>query len=384
MKYVLLATCACIVASSPAHAKDGVRFDQNGLTVETADGNLELTLGGRLHLDAARFDLGEDEGTDADVRRARLELRGRVAKVIRFRVDRELTRGGGWRNLWASIEPVEDLQIRAGNMTVPFSMEEIQSSNNTALMERSLLSAITPGFSLGAMSTYSRRKFTVAAGYFGNPLTTGDQRTTIRGTGAVGRVSFAPLLRRRSFAHMAVALERRDLDEDEQVRFSAKPGSALAPTILSTGRVASSGFRSLGAEAAYSARSLLLQGQYARVRVERDLLPNSTFDGWYAQASYVLTGQKYDYSSSTGAVSGVDVGRKDNAIEIAARVSGLDLRDGDILAGNARTYTIGANYYLRRNVRLMLNYAHSRVDKLGPDRADLNADVVAGRFQVAF
>ncbi len=76
MKYVLLATCACIVASSPAHAKDGVRFDQDGLTIEAADGNFELTLGGRLHLDAARFDLGEDEGTDADVRRARLELRG--------------------------------------------------------------------------------------------------------------------------------------------------------------------------------------------------------------------------------------------------------------------------------------------------------------------
>ncbi len=384
MKSLVLAATVWIVASCPAHAKDGVSFDDEGLTLEAADGNLELTLGGRLHLDAARFDLGEAKGTDADVRRARLELSGRVAKLIRFRLDHEFAGRGGWRNAWVSVEPVQNLQIRAGNMTVPFSMEEIQSSNNSALMERSLLSAITPGYSLGAMSSYSRRNFTVAAGYFGNALSKKDERTTARGTGAVGRVSYAPLLRRRSFAHVAVAAESRDLDAGEPVRFSTKAGSAIAPTLLRTGPVVGSGLRSLGAEAAYSRGSLLLQGQYARLRVERDLLPNSSFDGWYAQASYVLTGEKYDYSRSIGAVRGVDVGRKGNAIEVAARVSKLDLAGGEIVAGNASTYTVGANYYVNRNVRLMLNYAHSRVDEPRAARADLNANVVTGRFQVAF
>lgn len=383
MRYVCLAATAWIAASSPAQAKDGVSFDGDGLTLEAANGDLELTLGGRLHLDAARFDVGDAKDTQADVRRARVEVRGRIAKAIRFAVDRDFADGGGWRNVWASVEPVEDLRIRAGNMIVPFSMEEMQSSNESALMERSLLTAIAPGFGLGAMTSYSKRNFTVGAGYFREALSGEDGRSSDRGTGAAARVTFAPILRRRSFAHLAVAVESRDLDGDEQLRFSAKPGSNIAPTILRTPRLAGSGLRSIGAEAAYSVRSLLLQGQYARVRVERELLGNSTFDGWYAQASYVLTAEKYNYSRATGTVSGVDIGRKDNEIEIAARVSGLDLRDGD-MGGNARTYTVGANYYLRRNVRLMLNYARSRVEEAGPGRAQWDANVVAGRFQIAF
>lgn len=383
MKCVLAAT-ALIVVCSPAQARDGISFDDDGLTLEAADGNLEVTLGGRLHLDAAWFDVAQIEETDAGIRRARLELSGRLAKVIRFRVDREFADGGGWRNVWASVEPVEDLRIRGGNVIVPFSMEEMQSSNKSSFMERSLLSAITPGFSVGGMASYNRRNFTVSAGYFGNALSNDDERTRERGAGLAGRVTFAPLIRRRSFAHLAAAVENRQLDADDQLRFSVRPGTDLAPTVLSTGTFTGSNLRSLGAEAAYSVGSLLLQGQYARVDVERDLSANSTFDGWYAQASYVLTGEKYDYSRSTGAVRGVNVRRRGNAIELAARVSGLDLRDGDILAGDGRTYTFGANYYLNRNARLMLNYAHSRVDDVGATGDRLNSDVVAGRFQVAF
>lgn len=383
MKYFFLAT-TLMIATSPAQARSGVSFGDDGLTLKAADGDLELTLGGRLHLDAGWFDVADVEGSDVGVRRARLELGGRVGKVIRFRADREFADGGGWRNLWASVEPVDGLQIRGGNVIVPFSMEEMQSSNNSALMERSLLSALAPGFSLGGMAMYSRRNITIAAGYFGNALSNEDERTKERGAGVAGRVTFAPLLRRRSFAHLAAAVENRELDTGDRLRFSARPGTDLAPTLLTTGNFAGSRLRSVGAEAAYSARSLLVQGQYARVDVERDVFAKSTFDGWYAQASYVLTGEEYDYSRSLGTVTGVDVRQKGNAIELAGRISGLDLRDGDILAGHARTYTVGANYYLNRNVRLMLNYAHSRLDDAGTTGDDLRSDVVSGRFQVAF
>lgn len=385
MKHSLfLVAAAWTAVSSAALAKDGPSLDEDGLTIKAADGELELTIGGRLHLDAARFDVRDAQGTDADVRRARLELGGRVAKKIRFRVDREFAGAGGWRNVWLSVEPVEDLQFRGGNVIVPFSMEEIQSSNDSALMERSLLSAIAPGFGLGGFGLYSGRNFTVAAGYFGNALSNEDERAKGRGSGLAGRASFVPLLGPRGFVHLAAAVESRELDADEQLRFTAKPGSRLAPTLLSTGGFRASSLRSVGGEAAYSVRSLLLQGQYARVSAKRDLLGNSSFNGWYAQASYVLTGEKYDYSRSIGAVSGVDVRRRGNAVEVAARVSGLDLRDGSILAGNARTYTVGANYYLNRNVRLMLNYAHSNVDDAGSAGASSKADVIAGRFQVGF
>ena len=128
----------------------------------------------------------------------------------------------------------------------------------------------------------------------------------------------------------------------------------------------------------------LIQGQYLRSRIDRNRLGNLAFGAWYAQASFVVTGENYDYGRSTGTVAGVDVRRKGNAVELAARISGIDLQDDNLRAGRGRTYTVGANYYLNRNVRFMVNYARSRAHDVGPLNEDRRTSLVAGRFQVAF
>ncbi|MES2301454.1 MAG: porin, partial [Pseudomonadota bacterium] len=140
---------ALVVIATPACAQS-VTADEKGVTLES--GPLELNLGGRLHLDASVFDepgVPRTGTTSSDVRRARVELSGRVAKVLRFRVDRELAGAKGWRNVWASIEPVKNVEIKGGNMIVPFSLEDLQSSNATAFAERSMASALTGGYGLG-------------------------------------------------------------------------------------------------------------------------------------------------------------------------------------------------------------------------------------------
>ena len=69
---VLMATAGCIAAASPALAEDGLSFDSDGVTLEA--GPVELTLGGRLHLDAMTYDSAGVNASDAAVRRARLEM----------------------------------------------------------------------------------------------------------------------------------------------------------------------------------------------------------------------------------------------------------------------------------------------------------------------
>jgi phosphate-selective porin OprO/OprP len=376
---------ATALLASTALAKDGARVGSDGVRFEAADGNLELTLGGRLHLDAVRFSDNGDTESDADVRRARIELSGRIAKIVKFRADREFARGGGWRNLWVGIEPVENFEVRGGNVIVPFSMEEIQSSNRSALMERSHVSALAPGFSLGGMASYSGKFFTVSAGYFGNAIDSEDNRGSERGKGFAGRVTAAPLLSKNGFVHLAAAIEHRDLDSGDEIRLSTKPGSQLAPLLLSTGLiVGGSKLKNFGAEAAFSRGPFLLQGQYVRSRIDRNLLGDLAYDAWYSQASFVVTGENYDYSRSTGTVAGVDVGKKGNAVELVARISGIDLQDDSLRAGRGRTYTVGANYYFNRNVRFMVNYAHSKASDIGLLASDRKTDLVAGRLQLAF
>ena len=112
-------------------------------------------------------------------------------------------------------------------------------------------------------------------------------------------------------------------------------------------------------------------------------------DGWSAQVSYFLTGEHRQYSKSSGTFSRVKPKknfREDDgwgAWDLAARYSNLDFRHS-VLPDSARrldNVTLGLNWYLTPNVKLMWNYIHSEVD--GRD-TDGDADIAVMRIQVDF
>ena len=76
--------------------------------------------------------------------------------------------------------------------------------------------------------------------------------------------------------------------------------------------------------------------------------------------------------------------KKGHALELAARVTGIDVNDDNVRGGTGHMITIGANYYLDRNVRFMVNAARSKADDVGLLGTDRRIDVVTGRFQIAF
>lgn len=375
---VALALC------SAAHARDGVKTASDGVTLTAADSAVEITLGGRLHLDALAYDQSTFRSEDANVRRARIELSGKIADIIRFRIDREFAGRDGWRNLWASIRPNGELEIKGGNFTVPFAMEDLQSSNRILLIERSLANALAPGFGLGAGVQYSRRNFTLSAGYFGDALDNEDDRADERGEGFAGRVTAAPINGKGNLAHFGAAVERRTFGSGDVTRFQTNPGSALAPTLLATGNIIDPDtLTNFGGEVALSRGPFLVQGQYVATKLTRIASPTLDFDGWYVQAGWLVTGQRYDYSRRAGIITGVDLSRGNGAVELAARYSALNLTDSGFARGQGRTITLGANWYLNENVRVMANYVRSEAKDVGgqPDR---EADLFAGRFQVSF
>ncbi len=73
------------------------------------------------------------------------------------------------------------------------------------------------------------------------------------------------------------------------------------------------------------------------------------------------------------------------AIELTARYSELDLSDEAVNAGRLDTTTLGVNWYLNPNTRVMLNYVRAKADlsNIG-DTRDGNADLLAMRFQIDF
>lgn len=65
-------------------------------------------------------------------------------------------------------------------------------------------------------------------------------------------------------------------------------------------------------------------------------------------------------------------------------MSGLDLSEAGVDAsGRAEVATVGVNWYVGRNFRLMANYVHSELDAVNP-LLDRNVDVVEARVQLDF
>jgi phosphate-selective porin OprO and OprP len=86
------------------------------------------------------------------------------------------------------------------------------------------------------------------------------------------------------------------------------------------------------------------------------------------------------------------------AWELAFRYSDIDLDDhvvpgmaaavtGGVFGGRQRSYVTGLNWYVNRNVRLMLNYVHADIEKLSATsttRIGTSIDAIAARTQIAF
>jgi phosphate-selective porin OprO and OprP len=112
-------------------------------------------------------------------------------------------------------------------------------------------------------------------------------------------------------------------------------------------------------------------------------LPDPTFDGFYVQGSWILTGETRRYDVATGAFQAprpfvpFSSAGGPGAWELALRYSRLDLDFHSGAAGTGATadairggvqdiWTFGVNWYINANVKLMLNWLHIDVDRLNP------------------
>jgi phosphate-selective porin OprO/OprP len=181
--------------------------------------------------------------------------------------------------------------------------------------------------------------------------------------------------------HLGAAYSRRN-PNDDTVSFSSRPEAHLADEFVDTGSFRSDNADLLGLEAACVSGPLSIQGEY--VFADADVASSANFRGYYAQASYFLTGEHRRYKPSEGAFSRVKPKEKfrygggPGAWEVALRYSGLDLDDSTLTGDKLHDITAGLNWYLNPNTRVMWNYVHADKDDVG------NADMLIMRLQVDF
>ena len=167
--------------------------------------------------------------------------------------------------------------------------------------------------------------------------------------------------------------------------------------LVSTGPIAAKGGSLWGLESVGNVGSIYIQGEYYRFNIDRDLscfgcvtAANPEFSGWYVQASWILTRERKAYqpivmNNNMGTFANPRVsapvslgGGQWGVWEIASRYSDLDLNwhegslrtsctgpfTGCVRGGEQKIVTLGLNWYLSNNVRLMFDYLRMDVNRL--------------------
>ncbi len=356
---------------------------KDGLRWTSTDGAVQIALGHRIHHDLV-FQKGENELLAAlgeeledgtEFRRMRLSLSGTVHHVTAFKLQYDFATGSAvLKDGYVEFREIPGLdKIRVGQFKEPFGLEELTSSNTISFVERSLTSAFVPSRNTGIMTHDQCGRVTWAGGVFREASDTGLSSSSGE-YNATARLVFVPWQNEEEvgLVHLAAAGSIRS-PADDAFRLSERPENHMAPRFVDTGTLAADRATLLGFEAAAVYGRVSVQGEYMMASASSlGGGDDPSFSGYYALGSLFLTQDHRSYKASAGAFGRTkprqnfragSAGR--GALELVARYSSLDLTDGAVTGGRLDDFTLGLNWYLNPNCRVMLNGVYADLEGAG-------------------
>ena len=376
-----------------------------GFFVESADGQWRFTVEGLLQVRDTLFErglAGRDSGFDLE--RMRFELGGELYRLYRFHVEPNFDEDGvELEEAWIGAEVGGgDAVLMLGRMKEPFGLEEMLPRRHADFPTFSLLNQFSPaedhgltllGGSLDGPLEYGVAVYNgtggdetdsdkdVAARFVARPWS-GSERSAVRALqfGAAG-----------TFGRADEDASGAELRTEAEVPFLAfEPGSAF------------DGDRTrLGLEAAWLDGPLALSAE--AIRIEQEMVgaggeTEPVVDGWYASASWVLTGEEKTFRGvrpDRPLVGGSDGARGRGAFQLAARYSQLALDDDLVSAGivtagafpdRVDAWDVGLNWYSTANTKVMLHFVHTDyADAIVVDGESRSSeDAILLQFQLHF
>jgi phosphate-selective porin OprO/OprP len=434
-----------------------VKMPNNRPTICTADDQNCISITSRVHFDVGGYDYHPngaatapqrlDDG--ANVRRARIGIIGKFLGDWNYALIYDFggasdgfggtaSVGGaavgflpggalsGIENAYLSYTGLKPfggkLAIEGGVMDLPYTLDEASSSNDIPFMERAASGITATNIAAGDFrSTFGARWYTDTfwAGAYVTGPTTGAIHSassinppgTTEQYGVIARAAGQILSGKEYSLHLGgdaqflIQPPHNLIANTQTLTLSDRPELRIDPTTLvSTGALPGvSGAQVYSAEVAGTYGPLFFQGEYFWYNIDRNAfapMPSLRFQGGYAEAAYVLTGETRPYNSASASYGGIAPanpfslnGGGWGAWEIAGRYSTIDLNDRLALAngvagGRQTIYTLALNWYVNGNVRFMFDYLHGNVARqVSPTNfgdAGSKFDAVAMRTQIAF
>ncbi|GAB3783371.1 OprO/OprP family phosphate-selective porin [Dyella agri] len=283
--------------------------------------------------------------------------------------------------------------FRFGYSKTPVGFEGATSAAATTFIETALpTQAVWEGRRSGLDWAFLRPTYLVNVGYYFVPE---DLDGNNPGRSVAARFAWVPIQRDGHVLHLGISASRETPEwhagQPPSARFRARPEDGLSPVMLvdsgtlpHTDRIDRRGLEALWIDGPWS-----VQGEYLQATAQRgDGLPDYKVHGYYAYATWTLTGESRVYAD--GSVSerryrSADrsaihpAGHAWGALEIALRYSQLDMDDTRPAGGREHDWTLGANWYLGTHLKFQANEvwaASTRQERqAGPHITELRAQL---------
>jgi phosphate-selective porin OprO/OprP len=418
--------------TADAQAKDTSWSFKNGRpTITSRDGRFSLAIralgqfdaayymqgAGASHLPAAN---GPDLASGTNIRRAQFGIRGTLFGDWSYNLNYDL---GGSANeaahiqaLYVQYDGLKPFAFRIGAFPPAIGLEDSTSASDTPFLERAapsdiLRSAIGGAGRDAASILYMGDHLFGALSLSGSKAGAGasfDEQESV-----IGRLAYSPW--HDADSSLVVSATAADMFRGNDT--VAGPGSprpftlSVAPELtvdsngiklVSTGAADTQSAKFWGVEAGGTWHSLYAQAGYfgyemdPRVEAPAPAKPDLNFSGWYAQATWVITGQSRSYSTSTAAFTPPKADGTWGTWELAGRYSDVDLNDktgmfglatpyGGVRGGEQKVWTAGINWYPNSALRFALDYQWIDVNRLSGAGADVgqNLQALSLRTQIA-
>ena len=387
-----------------------IKEKDGAFILESANEANSIQLTGRMHLDYRTSNLDEQDigavrsdrdlatlGDQFELRRARLGVKGKFAKDFKYEIVGNLPGTATVDVAYFDWAKYDGFQIRGGKFKQPFGLEELISSNNMTMMERSYLDQTVPGKKIGmqimggptkgltyALSTYQHNDN--ERDLYGDGELSGAGRTTFNFAESMGdkervmHVGLAALNSTYSITGASSSQTSSAASETTRATISSFRSAGRGLNNVFRGQVgtgncntAAAGCvgeygakvtqRAVGLEGIYASGSFKLMGEYSRGQYKGESLGTNNPNGFatnpagqveydtatgYMEAGYLLTGEKYADSYKGGVFSSFkpknnfDIDNNQwGLLELALRFESYQV-DDIVMAGNSNNRVQGS------------------------------------------
>jgi phosphate-selective porin OprO/OprP len=411
------------------------------LQISSADGRFTAALRLTGQFDVADYmqgnkaralGLGPDLSSGANFRRMQVGLQGKLFGDWSYYVNIDSGSGGSTgteapghiQQAYVEYDGLAPFTFRIGAHPPSTSLDDSYAATDQLLLERSAPGDTTRNMA-GGDGRDSIELLYLGDSFFGSLALTGDkvQETTLlfdEQQALVARI--ADVVYSNADWRFVVSLGSTDVfrpGDSTAALNSARPFSISNPPEIivddnSTKFVSVSDANVTDAwdwnlEAAATYDNLLAQGGYFKYGIDQrgvTTLRGQGFSGWYAEGSWVLTGEARGWAASTGSFTSPKprenfslAGGGWGAFELAGRYSDLNLNDnvglvgattpaGGIRGGEQRIGTLGLNWYPNTALKFTLQAQNTQINHINAaapfGSQDQNFNTLAFRTQVAF